>query len=61
MKYAIEVLEQSGRWTELCRVGSNPEAVAEAARGKTYRVKHARRWWRLPLYTDVRIVALTNR
>jgi hypothetical protein len=58
VKFAIEVLEQSGNWTELCRVASNPQAVAKAALAKTYRVKHTRRWWRLPLYKNVRIVEI---
>jgi hypothetical protein len=35
MRYAIEVLEPSGNWIELCRVASNPEAIAKAARAKT--------------------------
>jgi hypothetical protein len=56
MSYAILVVEQSGNEVELCRVGSNPEAVAKAACAKTYRVKHTRRWWKLPLYKSVRIV-----
>jgi hypothetical protein len=58
MSYAILVTELSGNEVELCRVGSNPEAVAKAARAKTYRVKHTRRWWRLPLYKNVRIVEI---
>jgi hypothetical protein len=56
MRFAIIVTELSGNEVELCRVGTNPEAVAKAARAKTYRVKHTRRWWRLPLYKNVRIV-----
>jgi hypothetical protein len=60
MRYAIEVLEQSGNWTELCRVGSNPGAIAEAARAKTVKVKHTRRWWRVPKYHGVRVVALAD-
>jgi hypothetical protein len=60
MPYAILITHQSGRETELCRVGTNPEAVAEGARRKTYRVKHTRRWWRLPLYRNVRVVEVPN-
>jgi hypothetical protein len=60
MTFAIMVTEPSGTEVELCRVGSNPEAVAEAARRKTIRVKHTRRWWRLPKYSDVRVVALAD-
>jgi hypothetical protein len=60
MRYVIQVLEPSGNWTELCRVGSNPEAVAKAALVKTIKVKHTRRWWRVPKYRDVRVVALAN-
>jgi hypothetical protein len=56
MKYKIEVLELSGNWTELCRTGGNPQAIAEAARHKTIKVKHTRRWWRIPKYRAVRIV-----
>jgi hypothetical protein len=37
--YAIIVTEQNGHETELCRVTSNPEAVAEGARRKAFRVK----------------------
>jgi hypothetical protein len=60
MTFAIIVTEPSGNEVELCRVGSNPEAVAEAARRKTIKVKHTRRWWRVPKYRDVRVVALTD-
>lgn len=52
-KFAIVVTELSGNKTELCRVGSNPEAVAEAARRKTTRLGRTRR---MPLYTKVEIV-----
>jgi hypothetical protein len=60
MKYAIEVLELSGNWTELCRTGGNPQAIAKAARAKTIRVRHTRRWWRVPKYRDVRIVEIDD-
>jgi hypothetical protein len=60
MTFKILVTEPSGNEVELCRVGSNPEAVAEAARRKTIRVKHTRRWWRVPKYHGVRVVALTD-
>jgi hypothetical protein len=39
MKYAIIVREQNGNENELCRVGSNPEAVAKGARQKVFRIK----------------------
>jgi hypothetical protein len=58
MRFAIIVTELSDNEVELCRVGTNPEAVAKAARAKTYRVRHTRRWWRLPLYKNVRIVEI---
>jgi hypothetical protein len=60
MKYAIEVLELSGNWTELCRVRTNPQTVAKAVAAKTYRVRHTRRWWKLPLYKSVRIVEVDD-
>jgi hypothetical protein len=63
MKYAIIVREQSGNETELCRVNSNPEAVAEGARRKVFRVKSFRtsngrrvpKFIDLPKYAGVRI------
>ena len=51
-EFAIIVTELSGNKTELCRVGSNPEAVAEAARRKTARLGRSRR---MPLYTRVEV------
>jgi hypothetical protein len=51
-EFAIVVTELSGNKTELCRVGSNPEAVAEAARRKTARLGRSRR---MPLYTRVEV------
>jgi metallophosphoesterase superfamily enzyme len=39
MSYAIIVTDShTGNKLELCRVGANPETIAEAARGKTYRL-----------------------
>jgi hypothetical protein len=60
MKYAILVIGQSGNEVELCRVDTNPQAVAKAAAAKTYRVRHTRRWWKLPLYKSVRIVEIDD-
>jgi hypothetical protein len=56
MAFKILVLEQSGNETELCRVGSNPEAVVQAALRKTIAVKTGRRWRRVPKYRGVRFV-----
>jgi hypothetical protein len=63
MKYAIIVREQSGNETELCRVNSNPEAVAEGARRKVFRAKtfrtskgrRAPKFIDLPKYASVRV------
>jgi hypothetical protein len=63
MPYAIIVREQSGNETELCRVNSNPEAVAEGARRKAFRVKTFRtsrgrrtlQYIDIPKYTSVRV------
>ena len=54
-EFAIVVTELSGNKTELCRVRSNPEAVAEAARRKTISLG---RWRRSPLYTNVEVMEL---
>jgi len=54
-KFAIVVTELSGNKTELCRVGSNPEAVAEGARRKTILLGRSRR---TPLYRRVEVVEL---
>jgi hypothetical protein len=54
-EYAIVVTELSGNKTELCRVGSNPEAVAEGARRKTILLGRSRR---IPLYRRVEVVEL---
>jgi hypothetical protein len=61
MRYAIVVTDaRSGGRYELCRVSSHPEAVAEGARRKTYSLKHARRWKRLPMYRAVEIVEVAD-
>ena len=54
-KFAIVVTERSGNKTELCRVGSNPEAVAEGARRKTTPLGRSRR---TRLYIKVEVVEL---
>ena len=54
-EFAIIVTELSGNKTELCRVGSNPEAVAEGARRKTILLGRSRR---IPLYCRVEVVEL---
>ena len=54
-EFAIVVTELSGNKTELCRVGSNPEAVAEGARRKTTPLGRSRR---TPLYRKVEVVEL---
>src|SRR6516165_7182279 len=54
-EFAIIVTELSGNKTELCRVGSNPEAVAEGARRKTILLGRSRR---IPLYRRVEVVEL---
>ena len=54
-EFAIVVTEQSGNKTELCRVGSNPEAVAEGARRKNIPLGRSRR---IPLYLKVEVVEL---
>jgi len=42
--FSIIVTDALSGWkTELCRVGSNPEAIAEAARGKTIRIGKRKR------------------
>jgi len=56
--FAIVVTEPSGNKTELCRVGSNPEAVAKGAREKPTRVKHGKRWKLIPRYLKVEVVEL---
>ena len=53
-EFAIVVTELSGNKTELCRVGSNPEAVAEGARRKRIRVGKRT----TKQYLDVQIVEL---
>ena len=54
-KHAIVVTGLNGNKTELCRVGSNPEAVADAARRKTIPLGRSRR---VPLYRKVEVVEL---
>ena len=54
-EFAIVVTERSGNKIELCRVGSNPEAVAEGARRKTILLGRSRR---TPLYPKVEVVEL---
>ena len=54
-EFAIVVTELSGNKTELCRVGSNPEAMAEGARRKTIPLGRSRR---TPLYSKVEVVEL---
>jgi hypothetical protein len=59
--YAIIVREHgSDREIELCRVGTNPEAVAAGARQKTLRVRSSGslRWSNTRKYTNVRIEKL---
>jgi hypothetical protein len=59
--FAIFVTDaRSGGRFELCRVNSNPQAVAAGALAKTYSVKHTRRWWRKPCYSAVEIVELAD-
>ena len=53
-EFAIFVTERSGNKTELCRVRSNPEAVAEGARRKRIRVGKRT----TKQYLDVQIVEL---
>ena len=53
-EFAIVVTELSGNKTELCRVGSIPEAVAEGARRKRIRVGKRT----TKQYLDVQIVEL---
>ena len=54
-EFAIVVTELSGNKTELCHVGSSPEAVAEGARRKTILLGRSRR---IPLYRKVEVVEL---
>jgi hypothetical protein len=56
MNYSIIVKEPRGKEVELCRVGSNPEAIAEAARGRSFRIgkRTVRR------YVSVRIVEIES-
>ena len=54
-EFAIIVTELSGNKTELCHVGSSPEAVAEGARRKTILLGRSRR---IPLYRKVEVVEL---
>jgi hypothetical protein len=57
MNYAIMVTDaRGGSRIELCRVGSNPEAVADGARRKTYTLN--RRQFRM--YSRVEIVKLAE-
>lgn len=54
--YAIIVRDvHTGHESELCRVKTNPQAIAAGALRKTYRAKHTNRWWQLPMYDSVRI------
>jgi len=55
MSFVIVVTDsRTGNKLELCRVGTNPQAVAAGARLKTYRIgKRQRR-----LYSSVEVVAL---
>jgi hypothetical protein len=63
MPYAIMVTWPNGNETELCRVNSNPEAVAEGARRKVTKIKHWRtvngrrqpRYIDVPQYSNVRV------
>jgi hypothetical protein len=52
-EFAVVVTELSGNKTELCRVRSNPEAVAEGARRKTIPLGRSRR---TRLYLNVEVV-----
>jgi hypothetical protein len=54
-RFSIVVTELSGNKNELCRVGSNPEAVAEGARRKTILLGRSRR---IRLYRKVEVVEL---
>jgi len=49
------VIEPSGNEVELCRVGTNPQAIAKAALSMTARVKYGRKWHAIPRYCAVRI------
>jgi hypothetical protein len=54
-EFAIIVTELSGNKPELCRVGSNPEAIAEGVRRKTILLGRSRR---IRLYRRVEVVEL---
>jgi hypothetical protein len=61
MSCAIIVTDaRGGGRLELCRVVSNPRAIAKAAGRKTYAVKHGRHWYRFPCYSAVEIVEVAN-
>jgi hypothetical protein len=53
MSFAIVITDaRTGNKLELCRVGTNPEPVAQAARAKTYALGKRK----LRLYCNVEIV-----
>jgi len=55
--YAIIVTDsRTGNHLELCRVGSNPEAVAKGARHKTYTIRRKQ----FSMYSRVEIVKLAE-
>jgi hypothetical protein len=55
--HAIIVTDaRTGKPLELCRVGSNPEAVADGARRKTYTLNRRQ----FPMYSRVEIVMLAE-
>jgi len=61
MTYKIIVTDtRGGSRIELCRVGSNPEPVAEGARRKTYSLKRSGRWVHLPCYSKIEIVEIAE-
>jgi hypothetical protein len=61
MTYKIIAIDaRSSGWIKVCHVESNPEAVAERARRKTYRLKRSGRWVHLPCYSKIEIVEIAE-
>jgi hypothetical protein len=56
MHVIIVTDSRTGNPLELCRVASNPEAVADGARRKTYTINRKR----FPMYSRVEIVKLAE-
>jgi hypothetical protein len=62
MRYSIQAIQYGASdWVEICRVENNPDAIADALKEKTLKVKYAPgQWGAVEKFSRVRIVDLST-